>query len=286
MKRRFRSSGGELAYVDEGEGPAVVLLHGFPTSSHIWRAFVPSLAARHRVIAPDLLGYGDSEKPPEAALGITAQAGYVQELLEDLEVEGFAAVGHDVGGGVAQLIALDAGARALVLMDSIAFDVWPIEGVRMLQATPAEQESTVFVRDLVALTLDLGIAHKDRFTEDLTKSFVAPFGEDPGAFFRAARAIDGGGLAGREGDLAALDIPVFLLWGEEDPFLLTEVADRLGELLPGSTLALLPGCSHFIGEEAPETIVPLVAEWLRVRYLRAPHAHDHPQPLIQLRPPS
>src|SRR5205814_9374935 len=79
MKQRFRTSGGELAYVDEGDGPAVVLLHGFPTSSYLWRSFVPPLAARFRVIAPDLLGYGDSAKPVGTDLSMTAQAGYVRE---------------------------------------------------------------------------------------------------------------------------------------------------------------------------------------------------------------
>ena len=290
MKRRFASSGGELAYVDEGDGPAVVLLHGFPTSSHLWRQFVPPLAARHRVIAPDLLGYGDSAKPPASDLSIAAQAGVVLELLAHCGVEEFAAIGHDVGGGVAQLLALDGGAnataKALVLLDSIAFDVWPIEGVRMLQATSAAQETAELVEDLVRLSLDLGMGKKERRTDELVGAYAAPFLEDPGAFFRAARAVDGRGLADREEELAALDVPVFLLWGEDDPYLPVEVADRLNELLPGSTLALLPGCSHFVTEDATETIVPLVSEWLRVQYLHAPHAHDHERPLIQLQRPN
>jgi len=73
--RRARVSGGELAYVDEGEGLGVVLLHGFPTSSHLWRDLVPMLAPRFRAIAVDLLGYGDSHKPADpTALTITRQA--------------------------------------------------------------------------------------------------------------------------------------------------------------------------------------------------------------------
>jgi len=284
MKQRFTGSSGELAYVDEGDGPAVLLLHGFPTSSHLWRGFVPPLAARHRVIAPDLLGYGDSAKPAGADLTIFSQAASVRELLEHLGVDEFAVVGHDVGGGIAQLLALDTGAKALVLLDSIAFDVWPIEGVRMLQATEPEQETEELVESVIRLSLDLGIAKKQRLTEELVEATVRPFAGDPPAFFRAARAIDGRGLAGREDELAALDIPVFLIWGEEDPFLPVDVADRLGELLDGSTLALLPGCSHFVTEDATETLVPLVTEWLRAQYLRQPHGHAASQPLIQLRP--
>jgi 2-hydroxymuconate-semialdehyde hydrolase len=286
MKQRFQGSGGELAYVDEGDGPAVVLLHGFPTSSFLWRSFVPPLAARFRVIAPDLLGYGDSAKTPDADLSMTAQTAYVRELLESLAVQRFAAIGHDLGGVVAQLLALDAGAEALVLLDAAAFDMWPIEGVRMIQATEPDQETSELVEQLVRLTFDLGVGHADRVTDDVLAEYIAPFEGDDGAraFFRAVRAIDGAGLVGREDDLAALDIPAFLLWGEEDPFIPVDVAERLNELIPTSTLALLPGCSHFVTEDAAETIVPLVYEYLRARYLREPHGHEHATPLIQLQP--
>lgn len=278
MKKRTRVSGGELAYVDEGEGRPVLLLHGFPTSSHLWRAFIPSLASRMRVVAPDLLGHGDSDKPLGAPLNIPAQAGYVKELLAHLEIGEYAIVGHDIGGAIAQLLALEGNVEALVLMDCDAFDAWPIEAVRMIQQAPAEQETPEFARDLIRLALELGISHGERLTEDLVDAYAGPFTRDTesaGAFFRAARGIDGEGLAGRDGELAALDIPVFVLWGEDDPYVGTDLAERLAETFFGSTLAFLPGCSHFLPEDAPETIVPLVYDYLRTRYLALPHDHDH-----------
>jgi pimeloyl-ACP methyl ester carboxylesterase len=286
MKQRFGSSGGEIAYVDEGHGPAVVLLHGFPTSSFLWRQFIPPLTARFRVIAPDLLGYGESEKPGDADLSMTAQAGYVRELLASLAIERFAVIGHDLGGVVAQLLALDTGPEAMVLLDAAAFDVWPIEGVRMLQETKPADETAQLVADVISLTFDLGIGHRDRLGEEALGAYRSPFEDDPHAFFRAVRAIDGKGVAGRDEELAALDLPVLLVWGEEDPFIPVDVADRLNDLLPGSTLALLPGCSHFVTEDAPETVIPILYEWLRAKYLAEPHAHDAPAPLIQLRPRS
>src|SRR5688572_31568261 len=103
-----------MAYAEEGSGPPVVLLHGFPTSAHLWSDLVPLLAPRFRTIAPDLIGYGDSEKPSTERLDVRAQAGYVRELLEHLDISEFAAVGHDVGGGVAQLLAFEGSVRSLV----------------------------------------------------------------------------------------------------------------------------------------------------------------------------
>jgi 2-hydroxymuconate-semialdehyde hydrolase len=287
--RRARLAAGEVAYVDLGEGPPVVLLHGFPTSSFLWRREIPLLASRMRVIAPDLLGYGHSDKPSGTDLSVTAQAGYVRELAGQLGIDEAAVIGHDIGGGIAQLIALDGGLRvpALVLLDAICFDAWPIEGVRMLQSAGPEQETAEFVEDVVRLTFDLGVTHAHRLNEASIEGHLQPWLADPSAFFRAARAIDGKGLAGRDDDLSELDLAVFIIWGEDDPFLPTELAERLGDLLGGSTTALLPGCSHFVNEDAPTTVAPLVFEWLRVRYLGDTHAHAEsgPVPVFLERPP-
>src|SRR6266849_2463009 len=126
--KRASTSGGAIAYRDQGEGPVVVLLHGFPTSSFLWRREIPLLASRMRVIAPDLLGYGESDRPEGVDLAEVAQAAYVRELLDRLGVEEVAVVGHDIGGAIGQLLALDPdgpAVRALVLIDSACFDAWP-----------------------------------------------------------------------------------------------------------------------------------------------------------------
>jgi 2-hydroxymuconate-semialdehyde hydrolase len=267
---RIRVTGGEIAYVDAGEGPAVLLLHGFPTSSFLWRREIPLLASRMRVIAPDLLGYGRSERSPSADLSEPAQASYLRELLGRLELSEVAVVGHDIGGAIAQLIALDPdglAVRALVLIDSACFDAWPIEGVKRLQAVSPEQETPTFVEDVVRLTFDVGVAHEGMIDGETLAAYLEPWLRDPSSFFRAVRGIEGKGLAGRDLDLASVDAPAFIVWGEEDPFLPAELAERLQEALPGATLALLPGCSHFVTEDAPRTVGPLVYEFLRVRYV-------------------
>ncbi len=273
-KRRARVSGGELAYADEGDGPPAVLLHGFPTSSHLWRDLVPILAPRFRAIAPDLLGYGDSDKPEDpAALTVTRQAGYVRELLEALGVEDPAVVGHDIGGGIAQLLALDGGARTLVLVDSVSFDSWPIEAVLMLQDARDEQVDEEFARMVVGIALEMGMGHPERLADEDKEEYLRPWGQDPMAVIRAARGIDGEGLVGTERALGELDARALVVWGEEDPFQPAEWAERLGEAIPGATVALLPGCSHLVSEDAPEAVLPLIADYLRRRHLGEPHGH-------------
>jgi len=274
--RRASTSGGEISYTDTGEGPPVLLLHGFPESSYVWRDLSPLLASRFRVIVPDMIGTGGSAKPTDAPLGLIAQAGYVRELVEALGIDRFAVIGHSIGGGVAQLLAMDApGVDALVLISSTAFDTWPTAATREIQRTPPEQEVELLVHSGIRAAFRAGMTDPDRMTEEHIAEYLRPWSDPDGvaAFFRFARAMDGRGLVDREEDLGRLEIPVLIFWGEEDPFYPSSIAERLNEAIPTSTLGLLPGCGHFLVEDAIETIGPMIYEYLRARYLGEPHGH-------------
>ncbi len=290
-KQRFATDAGELAYVDEGEGPVVLLLHGFPTSSALWREFIPLLAGRFRVIVPDLLGSGDSVPATGVSLDLGAHAASVRALLTHLNADRFAVVGHGEGGGVAQLLALEgSGVDALVLIDSVAFDAWPPIEIRDAQGlagsmTPALAEATV--RSIFAA----GMTEDERLPDGVLEEYLRPWRTDEGAarFARVLAGIDGRGLDDRVEALGAIGFPVLILWGEDDPTLPVTVAERLNDAMPSSTLGLLPGCGHLLPEEAPETIGPMIAGYLRARFLMEPHGHDHSEGVVMLqlerRPP-
>jgi 2-hydroxymuconate-semialdehyde hydrolase len=276
-KRRARVPGGELAYLDLGdpEAPPVLMLHGFPTSSYLWRNLAPLLSPWMRVLAPDLLGCGDSPARLGAELHIRAQTRLVRELLGTLGVETFAVIGHGHGGGVAQLLALEGGAGGMVLIDSVAFDSWPSEASRRLQTLSPEERTEGAAREALDRFLAKAMGHPERLTEDDRAEYLRPFLGEEGAraFFAGIDAADGLGLVGTEDALRALEIPVLVLWGDEDPYLPPLLGERLADALPMSTLAFLPGCSHLLPEDAPETVAPLVFEYLRSRYLGTPHTH-------------
>jgi 2-hydroxymuconate-semialdehyde hydrolase len=278
-RRQARLPAGEIAYLDEGAGPAVVLLHGFPTSAHLWRDLVPMLAPRFRAIAPDLLGYGDSSKPADVdALTIRAQARMVRDLLEHLGIEEFSVVGHDIGGGVAQLLAFEGGVHTMALADTISLDSWPIEAVKMIAEASDEQVTEDFAADVARVAFDVGMSHRERLADEDLEEYLRPWRAEPLALVRAARAIDGEGLRDTEGRLRSLEQRVLVAWGEDDPFQGAEWAERLGELLPGATVALLPGCGHFITEDAPETVLPLISRYLETHELGG-HAHAERTPV-------
>ena len=288
-KSRARLSVGEIAFVDAGdpEAPAVLLLSGGFTSSYVWRHLVPMLSPFMRAIAPDLLGSGDSESPEGADLRLEPHASIMRELLEHLGIERFAVVGHGRGGGIAQLVALGGGAEALVLIDSIAFDAWPSPSIAELRERV--DVDPAFIRSWFDGFFDRGMGHRDRLSDADLAEYRRPFERDDGVerFTRIAAAFDGGGLVGIEPRLAELEIPAFVLWGEDDRFLPAELAERLGDALPMASVALLPGCGHFLLEDAPETVAPLVFQWLRSQYLGITHEHEEGPVTVTLgwRPP-
>jgi 2-hydroxymuconate-semialdehyde hydrolase len=265
----FVSSGGVIAFDDVGEGPPVLLLHGFPLHGLAWRAIVPMLAARFRVIVPDLLGAGDSAHPEGVALDAWAQAGYQRELLAHLGVSAYAVVGHGSGGAVAQALALEGrGVEAMVLIDA----PWLGEPVPAMTATVegSAEEPRSTVRALFAA----GTGSDAVLADDLVEAYAVPFERSGAGLGRATALLAGAPEASGPDVWAGIDHPVLLLWGEDDPFVPVAVADRLNEAIASSTLGLVPGCGHFLTEEAPDTIAPLIYEYLRALYLRAPHGHE------------
>jgi pimeloyl-ACP methyl ester carboxylesterase len=264
--RRLSTSGGEIAYTVIGQGPDVLLIHGFPLNALTWRAIAPMLAPRFRVIVPDLLGAGKSEQRDGARLDAAAQADRVRELLMHLAVTSYAVVAHGTGGLVAQTLALGGtGVEAMVLLDS------PMIGAPMSSMAEVVTRSDG-PRATVRALFEAGGRKTGRITEDIVEANARPFLGDPEALRRAASILTATGVDERD-TLAGIDYPVLLLWGEEDPFVPVSVAERLNEAIPSSTLGLLPGCGHFLVEEASDTIAPLISEYLRAMYLKAPHGH-------------
>ncbi|MDP9297170.1 MAG: alpha/beta hydrolase [Actinomycetota bacterium] len=291
QKRRLRTSGGELAYVESGDpsAAALLLLHGFPLSSIQWRDLIPLFASRFHVIAPDLLGSGGSDKPVGSAVDIPAQAAYVSELLAGVGIDRFAVVGHGTGGGVAQLLALDGdGVEALVLLDAAGSSAWPGEVVRALRESLLDTEPG---RSAVGTAFDLGMRQGRRPSHEILGEYARSLADDGGveAFGRVLASLERPLLAARERDLPRIEAPALILWGEEDPFQPLEVAERLSEAMPSSALGVVPGCGHYLVEEAGETIGPMIHEYLRARYLHAPHGHDDTSGVVMLqlerRPP-
>jgi pimeloyl-ACP methyl ester carboxylesterase len=242
-----------------GGGEPVVFLHGFPTSSHLWADVVPFVPPGHRVVVVDLLGYGRSDRPRGRDVGIKGHGERAVRLLDALGINYACVVGHDVGGGVAQWLAVRHPTRVsrLLLVDSVCFDRWPTRDVKLARAMlpltrhlPATWLLSILRTDLLR-----GYAEHDRGARSIemyVRPFASPEGRD--AFMEHLLALDPADTDAITPRLKDLVAPTAIVWGAHDPFLPHTLARRLQECIPGATLDLLPDGRHFTPEEAPERI--------------------------------
>jgi pimeloyl-ACP methyl ester carboxylesterase len=251
-----------------GAGEPVVLIHGFPTSGHLWAEVVPLVPAGHRVVVLDLLGYGRSDRPRARRVTIQAHADRTIQLFDTLGIREACVVGHDVGGGVAQSIAVRHPARVsrLCLIDSVAFDGWPGREVRFARAVlpVARHLPPAWLLPMLRGGLLRGYADHDRGVHSVAQ-YVRPFGTTEGrdTLVRHLRELDATDTAGLAPRLKDVDRPAAIVWGEDDPFLPTAIGHRLREAIPHATLDIIPGARHFTPEEAPRRIGDVLADLLR-----------------------
>jgi spore coat protein A, manganese oxidase len=279
-KRSVTLESARVAYIDEGAGPPLLLLHGCPFSSHIWRKTIWDLRNHFRCIAPDLLGLGDTETKPDADWALPAQAAMVIGLLERLGLPRLHVVAHDHGGAVAQLLAAEHPhvIDRLVLVNVEAFDNWPSRDERpfiMATQLPVVGRFVLWLWSFPAmarLALLAGSAVHDKHA--LSPAFVSGFVEaNLGSAHRRrkTRRFLAGQLNARNNrctleildGLRGFERPTMIVWGEADPHFGPEWGRRLYEDIPGAVrLELLPKTGHLVMEERREDFVRLVREFL------------------------
>jgi pimeloyl-ACP methyl ester carboxylesterase len=240
-----------LSYVDEGSGARepVVLLHGLPTWGYVWHQLLADLSPLRRVLIPDLLGFGYSDKSDRFDRSIARQTEAIVLWLDHLGVSRAIIVGHDLGGGVAlRLAALHPERVArLVLMNGVSYDSWPIE--LMLQLGHPGARRTLSAKGLgLLLRSALARGFARRPPADLIPALVAPYTTEVGkiSLMRAAAALNTNLTMEIADHLPSLAVPTLILWGAEDRFQPLRYGQRLAWDIPGAKLVSLEGARHFV----------------------------------------
>lgn len=252
----------------DASGEAVLLIHGIPTNGLLWKDVAPRLASRARVIAPDMLGYGDSDRPRGQPVEIVSQAGYMLRLMDALEVETAAVVGHDIGGGVAQILAVRHADRVagLGLVDSVCYDNWPVPEMKAIQtAAPiVERMPAGITTEGIKLGLRRGFAQQRR-ADLFLDLFLEPFSTAEGldVFVEHARSLDARPTEEIAPLLPELRMPVAIVWGRHDPFLKPEYAERLASDIPTAELTWIGQAGHFAPADAPGAVADALGRLLQ-----------------------
>ena len=225
----------------------------------MWRKIIPLLAKRHRVIAPDLLNYGKSEKPKNADVSINAQAHMIGQLMDALGVHRADVVAHDIGGGIAQLVAVrnPEKVRKLVLIDSVCFDSWPIPEFEPLQLPGAD--AGMSLNEFVSMMrgfMPNGVYNKDIMSNDVIDRYIEPWSTEDGkrAFFRNLRRLNNEYTQAITGELNKLPHQTLILWGDKDPFQKPEYAPKLAKAIPNAELVWIKDAGHWLIDEKPDEI--------------------------------
>jgi pimeloyl-ACP methyl ester carboxylesterase len=258
-------------------GTPIVLVHGFGTSSFLWRTVGPALAvARHTAYAVDLFGYGESDRPFDAEFGIAAQAEYLDRALTALRVSSAVVVGVDLGGAIAIRLAATRPERVdgVVLVNSLAFDEVPARDIRTLQRNTARfafrlGRGVLGVAPLLTSLLEGSVASLAHMPDRLVARYLAPFvGREGVAHLLAlARAVELDDL--EEVDFHLLATPTLVVAGDADQWVSPTIAERLASTIPEARLVVLPGVARLVPEEAPDELARLVTEFVETRSLAA-----------------
>jgi len=263
-------------------GAPVVLIHGFGTSSFLWRNVAPALAiTQHTAYAVDLLGYGESDRPFDGDFGLAAQADYLERALTALRVARAALVGVDIGAAIALRLASLRPERVarLVLINPVAFDEVPAEDIRALQRNTARFALRVSrglfgASPLLTPVLTGSVAEPDRMPPALVGRYLAPFVGQEGvthllALARSVRDTDLDDL-----DLTQVRADTLIIRGEKDSWVGPGVSQRLSTEIPDCRVVTMPDVGRLVPEEAPHELSELIATFV------SPHIRGSAQEII------
>lgn len=276
MRGEFVDVGGVRLYYyaagTRGGGDPIVLVHGFGTSSLLWRGLIPLLPPGRRIVAADLLGFGRSDRPYDCSLAAGAHADRLRALLAELRIDRACFIGHDLGAAVAHRFsrAWPALVSRLFLVDPPAGRHWATStAVSSAAATFLAGPLSAFARGRIRARMISGYVNREAGARSCAR-YLKPFADVAGGVLlaRHARALRAESLfpdaATPERSWPELggEIPTAIVSGSLDALSSPRRARRLAESMPGATYQELEEMGHFSPEEAPTRLSEIVGSLL------------------------
>lgn len=273
----FWIGGHRYHYLDEGTGPALVLVHGNPTWSFFWRKMVLALRGQYRLIVPDHIGCGLSDKPDNRSYGyrLANRVDDLVRLVDELDLKEATLIAHDWGGaiGMGAAAARPERFKRFVLSNTAAYlstrCPWRIRLCHIpVLGRLGIQGLDLFTRSAVRLAVE----RPERMTPDVRAGYFAPYDSwaNREAVYRFVMDIplrpshpSHATLAGIEASLPKFrDAPMSLIWGMKDWCFGSPFLDRFIEFFPKAEVHRLTDSGHYVMEDAPEEVIPLVEDFL------------------------
>jgi pimeloyl-ACP methyl ester carboxylesterase len=260
---------GEISYLDIGEGPVALFVHGIASNAYLWRHVIGAVAAQRRCVALDLPLHGQSPVTDGQDLSLAALAAGLEDFCEALGLTGVDLVANDTGGAIAQIFAARQPGRlaTFTLTNCDTQNDMPPDAMRPLIELAAAGD---LAPTAVAMLADLDTAakasfegayeHLDRMDRDVIRSYLEPIAgtlERARHFERLLTSLDAGDLRAVEPALKELTVPTLMVWGTGDTFFDVSTAYWLRDTIPGATgVITVDGARLFFPEERPMDLVP------------------------------
>jgi pimeloyl-ACP methyl ester carboxylesterase len=260
----------QLHYREVGSGPPVLMLHGWPTSSYLWRNILPEVGKHRRAIALDLPGFGRSDKPLDASYSFRYHERVLDGFLAALGIDTLGLVVHDLGGPIGLWWAVHHADRIdkLGLLNTIVYPPFSAAVMAFVGACRVPGLSHLISSQWgLKVAMQIGVGDRSRLSDEAVRAVQEPF-ESRAA--RRALCKAGYGLHPRGFNeiverLPSLRMPIRAIYGQKDR-ILPEVGptmERIARELPQTELTVLPDCGHFCQEERPEEIGQMLDSFFR-----------------------
>ncbi|HEY2223455.1 alpha/beta fold hydrolase [Actinomycetospora sp.] len=266
LTETYTFRGDRVRWGTQGSGEPLVLLHGTPFSSVVWRRIAPHLAHRRRVFAFDLLGYGRSEQREGQDVSLGVQNELFAALLDHWGLERPDVVAHDFGGATALRTHLLDGRdyRTLTLIDPVALSPTGSPLVQAARRHPdAYAELPPYVHEAVVRAYVTGGVHRTLDDAEMRR-YLDPWLGEVGqpAFYRQIAQMDDRYTDAIQDRLDEIRCPVTILWGAQDRWIPVARAHDLAARIPGAAVRVVDGAGHLVQEDSPETVVATALEAL------------------------
>jgi pimeloyl-ACP methyl ester carboxylesterase len=275
QRKAVETKHGRIAYVDVGEGPAALFIHGVFLNSFLWRKVIAKVCSERRCLAFDLPGHGETRIAPGHDLGLPFQAEVVEAFCEALDLQELDVVANDTGGAVAQVFAArwPERVRTLTLTNCDAHDNLPPEAFHPGRDAAARGDLAPVVLQLASdydlargeAGFGVGYEHPEQLRDEEVEAYVERFAtiEDAREVERFINCLDAKDLLAVEPQLRQLRAPTLIVWGTGDVFFEPSWAYWLRDAIPGATEVVeIEGGKLFFPDERADEFAPhLLRHW-------------------------
>ncbi|MEM8503583.1 MAG: alpha/beta fold hydrolase [Cyanobacteria bacterium P01_D01_bin.1] len=260
-----------IRYIDQGEARrgSVLLMHGIPTWGYLYYAIIPPLvAAGYRVLVPDFLGHGWSDRRDRFDRSFQDQARMIVAFLASLNVGLVDIVGHDTGGAVALILAIEHKTlvNRLVITNSVCYDRFDDDMLDFGHPLRWRARSVADLVEALEESLTAGLSNPQQLTPEFRSGIIAPWNSEEGklSLLRNASALNANQTMALVDRHSSISAPTLILWAMDDPWQKSEDGRRLASEIPTARFQSIEGASHWVQQDAPEQFSDALLSFLKL----------------------